>query len=194
MRGGLLVLAIAALLPLAACSAEKDAVTAGTEFVFVSPGGQTDITYDGPDRKPLPELSGPDLMDEGKQHKLSDHRGKVVVLNVWGQWCPPCRVEAPELQKIQDDYGPKGVQVLGIDVRDNQRAEPQDFVRDRKLTYPSIYDPPGRTLLALKGYPRAVVPATFVIDKQGRVAAAYMRELLASDLTPVLDRLIAEQG
>ena len=188
MRTVLLVLAV---LVLAGCSDAGSSPT-NSEFVFVSPGGQTDITYDGPDRKPLPEVSGPSLMDPDKTLALSDYRGKVVVLNVWGAWCPPCRTEAPELQAIQDEYGPRGAQVLGIDVRDLQPEEPRDFMANRGLTYPSIYDPPGRSLLALKGYPRAVVPATFVIDKQGRVAAAYMRGLLAEDLRPVVERLIAE--
>ncbi|MGH3860146.1 TlpA disulfide reductase family protein [Actinokineospora sp.] len=187
-----LVVGLAALLALSGCTAEKDAVSSGTEFVFVSPNGKTEIRYDGADRKVLPEVSGPDLMDESKQLKLSDYRGKVVVLNVWGQWCGPCRAEAPELQRLQDDYAAKGVQVLGIDVREPGRSEAQDFMRDRGITYPSIFDQGGRSLLALKGYPRAVVPATFVIDKQGRVAAAYMRELLATDLTPLLDDLIKE--
>ncbi|MGX7824168.1 TlpA family protein disulfide reductase [Actinokineospora sp. 24-640] len=180
---------LAALLVLAGCS---DPGPTASEFVFVSPGGQTDITYDGADRKPLPELSGPSLTDPGTTLSLADYRGEVVVLNVWGAWCPPCRTEAAELQRVQDEYGPRGVQVLGIDVRDFQPDEPRDFLANRDLTYPSIYDPPGRTLLALKGYPRAVVPATFVIDKEGRVAAAFMRELLAADLIPLLDRLIAE--
>ncbi|MGW5055423.1 TlpA family protein disulfide reductase [Actinokineospora sp. NPDC004072] len=184
------VVAVLALLLVAGCTTDNSPVN--SEFVFVSPGGQTDITYEGADRKPLPELSGPSLMEPEKTLALSDYRGKVVVLNVWGAWCPPCRVEAPELQQIQDAYGERGVQVLGIDVRDFQEAEPRDFMTNRDLTYPSIYDPPGRSLLALKGYPRAVVPATFVIDKQGRVAAAFMRALLASDLEPLLDRLIAE--
>ncbi len=188
----LVALAAVALLALTGCTAEKDAVASGTEFVFVSPGGKTEIFYDGPDRKPLPAVSGPDLMAEDKRIALSDFAGKVVVLNVWGQWCGPCRTEAPELQQIQDEYQDRGVQVLGINYRDNQRDVPQDFMKDRKLTYPSIYDPPGRTLLALKGYPRAVVPATFVIDKQGKVAAAYMKELLAEDLRPVVERLAAE--
>lgn len=181
---------VAALLALAGCGADNSPTN--SEFVFVSPGGQTDITYEGADRKPLPEVSGPSLTDPTQTLTLSSYRGKVVVLNVWGAWCPPCRTEAPELQSIQDTYGPQGVQVLGIDVRDFQPDEPRDFMADRGLTYPSIYDPPGRSLLALKGYPRAVVPATFVIDKQGRVAAAFMRELLAADLKPLLDRLIAE--
>ncbi|PPK69425.1 TlpA disulfide reductase family protein [Actinokineospora auranticolor] len=188
----LLVAVAVVAVAVSGCSSSKGAVASGTEFVFVSPGGQTDITYAVADRKPLPELSGPDLMDENRKLSLSDYRGKVVVLNVWGQWCGPCRLEAPELQKIQDGYGSRGVQVLGINFRDNQRDVPQDFVRDRKLTYPSIFDPPGRSLLALKGYPRSVVPATFVMDKEGRVAAVFLRDLLADDLKPVLDRLTAE--
>ncbi|WP_091454276.1 TlpA family protein disulfide reductase [Actinokineospora iranica] len=185
-----LLAAIAALaLALTGCATGEN--TNSSEFVFVSPGGKTEIFYDGPDRKPLPDLSGSDLMDDTKRLSLTDYRGKVVILNVWGQWCAPCRTEAAQLQKIQETY-PDRVQVLGINFRDNQREVPQDFVRDRGLTYPSIYDPSGRTLLVLKGYPRTVVPATFVIDKQGNVAAAYLRELLVEDLTPVIDRLSAE--
>ena len=176
------------LLLVAGCSAGKDAVATGSEFVFVSPGGKTDIVYDGSDRKPIPDLSGESLLEAGKQIRVSDFSGKIVVLNIWGSWCPPCRVEASELQKIQDS----GTQVLGIDVRDPQRSAPQDFVRDRKLTYPSIYDPPIKTLLALKGYPRATVPSTIVLDRQHRVAAVYLRDLLATDLQPLLQRLTAE--
>jgi peroxiredoxin len=183
---------VAALL-VAGCSSGKDAVATGTEFNFVSPGGQTDITYDGDDRQQIPEMTGESLMDEGEQLKLSSYKGKVVVLNIWGAWCPPCRVEAPQLQKVWDSYEAKGVQLLGIDVRDDQRSAPADFMRDTGLTYPSIYDPPGRSLLALKGYPRAAVPSTIVLDKKHRVAAVFLRDLLAEDLTPLLDRLLAEQ-
>ncbi len=181
---------LGALLLVSACSTSKDAVEAGTDFVFVSPGGKTDITYDGADRKPMPNLTGPSLSDDA-QISVAAYRGKVVVLNIWGQWCGPCRLETPELQKVQDKYA-ASTQIIGIDVRDNERQAPQDFLRDRSITYPSIYDPPGKTLLALKGYPRAVVPATFVLDKQGRVAAAFMRDLLATDLIPLIDRLTAE--
>ena len=188
-----LALLVVAAFVVAGCSAGKDAVATGTEFNFVSPGGQTDITYDGDDRQPIPEMTGEDLMAEGEQLKLSSYKGKVVVLNIWGAWCPPCRVEAPQLQKVWESYEDKGVQLLGIDVRDDQRSAPADFMRDTGLTYPSIYDPPGRSLLALKGYPRAAVPSTIVLDKQHRVAAVFLRDLLAEDLTPLLDRLLAEK-
>ncbi|AXB46658.1 TlpA family protein disulfide reductase [Amycolatopsis albispora] len=180
----------ALVLLVAGCSTGTDAVTRGTNFEFVSPGGQVDITYEGDQRKPLPPLSGEDLMTEGKQISVSDFAGKVVVINLWGSWCPPCRTEAPELERVQREV--PGVQVLGLDVREDNRNAPQDFVRDRGLTYPSIYDPPGRSLLMLKGYPRNAVPSTIVLDKQHRVAMVFLRGLLASDLIPVVQRLAAE--
>ncbi|MFL6120818.1 TlpA disulfide reductase family protein [Actinophytocola sp.] len=188
-----IALLLAAALLAAGCSTGPDAVANGTEFNFVSPGGKTDITYDADERKQIGKLEGESLMDEGKQLRLSDYRGKVVVLNIWGAWCPPCRVEAPQMQKVWASYEDKGVQLLGIDVRDDDRSFPEDFSRDTGLTYPSIYDPPQRSLLALQGYPRAAVPSTIVLDRQHRVAAVFLRDLLATDLIPVLDRLLAEK-
>ncbi|OLF15780.1 TlpA family protein disulfide reductase [Actinophytocola xanthii] len=184
---------LALLVVLSACSTGTDAVVRGTEFQFVSPGGQTEIFYDGDERQKIPAMSGPDLMSEGEDLAVSDFAGDVVVLNIWGAWCPPCRVEAPELQKLYDAKKDEGVTVLGIDVRDENPTAPQDFVRDTGLTYPSIYDPPGRSLLALKGYPRSVVPSTIVLDSEHRVAAVFLRDLLAEDLVPVVDRLLAER-
>ncbi|GAB3009118.1 TlpA family protein disulfide reductase [Amycolatopsis acidiphila] len=190
MRRALLGLLVLVLV--AGCSTGKDAVSQGSSFEFVAPGGKTDITYDVSDRKPIPNLSGDDLMNEGKQLSLAQFKGKVVVLNVWGQWCAPCRTESPEMERLYQSEQAKGVQVLGFDVRDYDRSAPQDFVRDRGLTYPSIYDPPGRGLLQLKGYPVNVVPSTIVLDKQQRVAAVYLRSLLAGDIQPLVQKLAAE--
>jgi len=184
------VLASAALLT--GCSTGDDAVSQGSNFQFVAPGGKTDILYEGADRQPIPELSGEDLMDEGKTISVADYAGKVVVLNIWGQWCAPCRTEVPELEKLYVDHQAAGVQVLGLDVRDDARSAPQDFVRNRQLTYPSIYDPSGRSLLRLSGYPRNAVPSTIILDKQQRVAAVYLRSILAADVLPVVQRLAAE--
>ena len=187
-----LVGVVFAVLALAGCSTGKDAVVQGSSFSFVSPGGKVDITYEGPDRQTAPVLAGEDLMHEGKQLSLADFPGKVIVLNLWGQWCGPCRTEIPELERLAEQTAPAGVQVVGIDVRDPARQVAQDFVRDRKVTYPSIYDPDGRALLKLSGYPRNIIPSTLVLDKQHRVAAVFLRQVLAQDLTPVVHRLAAE--
>ncbi|MDS0132579.1 MULTISPECIES: redoxin domain-containing protein [unclassified Amycolatopsis] len=183
-----LVVGLVAALALAGCSTGKDAVVQGSSFSFVSPGGKVDITYDVAQRQTAPVLAGEDLMNEGKQLSLADYGGKVVVLNLWGQWCGPCRTEAPEMESLAK----QGVQVVGIDVRDPSREVAQDFVRDRELTYPSIYDPDGRVLLKLSGYPRNIIPSTIVLDKQHRVAAVFLRPVLAQDLLPVTQRLTAE--
>lgn len=168
-------------------------MTRRTNFEFVSPGGKAEIFYDPPDtRGKVPELSGEDLLEQGKQISLSSYSGKVVVLNIWGSWCGPCRAEMPELERVYEQTKDTGVQFLGVDVRDDIRSAPQDFVRDRGVTYPSIYDPPGRSLLALKGYPRNVVPSTIVLDRQHRVAAVFLTALLETNLLPVVQRIAAE--
>lgn len=187
-----LLVALAVLGLVAGCSSGKDAVVQGSSFSFVSPGGKVDITYDVAQRQTSPVLAGDDLMNEGKQLSLADFPGKVVVLNLWGQWCGPCRTEVPELESLAKQA--PGVQVVGIDVRDPAREVAQDFVRDRKLTYPSIYDPDGRVLLKLSGYPRNIIPSTIVLDEQHRVAAVFLRPVLAQDLLPVVQRLEAEQA
>jgi thiol-disulfide isomerase/thioredoxin len=150
------------------------------------------ITYEGANRKKLGDLSGESLLEPGKQIKLSDYAGKVVVLNIWGAWCGPCRAETPELQKLNDDGKDTGLQVLGIDVRDDIRSQPEDFVKNQKLTYPSIYDPSARSLLALKGYPRNAVPSTIILDREHKVAAVYLIATLAKDLQPLLKQLTDE--
>ncbi|MBF4480945.1 Thiol-disulfide isomerase or thioredoxin [Rhodococcus rhodochrous J3] len=188
------VAAICGSVLLTSCATGDDAVATGGTFDFVSPGGQTRIFYDPPaERGTLGELTGEDLMNEGETISLDDYEGQVVVLNVWGQWCAPCRSEADDLEEVHEATKDLGVQFLGINVRDNQRDKAQDFVTDQQIGYPSIYDPPMRSLLALgRNYPTSVVPTTVVLDREHRVAAVYLTELLAEDLQPVVERVAAE--
>lgn len=143
-------------------------------------------------RGKLPELTGERLQKPGTRVGISDFPGEVMVLNVWGSWCGPCRAEMPDLQRVADQTESSGVQFLGIDVRDGSRSAPTDFVRNVGIRYPSIYDPSGRSLLALTGYPRSVVPSTIVLDRQHRVAAIFLTELSEADLLPVVQRIAAE--
>jgi thiol-disulfide isomerase/thioredoxin len=182
----LLVLVLGLVL-LAGCSSPDDGA-----FVFGGTGGRTTITYDPPAaRGALPAISGESLLEPGRTLSSQDFRGQVVVLNIWGSWCGPCRAEAGALDQVAVASTARGVQFLGVDVRD-QRDAAADFVRDRGVVYPSIFDPPGRSLLALRGYPRNAVPSTIVLDRSHRVAAVFLTSVLAPDLQPVVDRLAAE--
>ena len=194
LRGCIAVVAavVVAAASVTGCTTGEDAVAQGGTFDFVSPGGQTAIFYDPPStRGTIGDLSGPDLFTD-EPIQLSDFTGKVVVINVWGSWCAPCRTETPELETVYTEYRDRGVQFLGIDVRDN-RDTARDFVTDRNVQYPSIFDPAMRSLITLgRNYPTSVVPTTMVLDRQHRVAAVYLMALLAEDLRPLLDRLTTE--
>ncbi len=178
----------------AGCSSGRDAVAQGGTFEFVSPGGKTDIYYDPASGRGHPgPLSGPDLADPAHTRSLDDFAGQAVVINIWGQWCGPCRAEVSQLQQVYDATRGAGVSFLGIDVRDNNRQAALDFVNDRHVTFPSIYDPAMRTLIAFGGkYPTTVIPSTLVLDRRHRVAAVFLRELLAGDLQPVVQRVAQE--
>jgi thiol-disulfide isomerase/thioredoxin len=183
-----IVLAVAALL-LTGCSTSKEAVAGGGEFEFIAPGGQMTILYDPPDsRGRVSGIQGESLLHDGATVGLDDYAGKVVVVNIWGSWCGPCREEMPGLQLVHDQTE---AVVLGVDVRDDRQAA-RDFVRDRSITFDSIFDPPGRVLAQLRGYPRNTVPSTLVLDKQHRVAAIYLTAIRVSDLIPLVQRLQSE--
>jgi thiol-disulfide isomerase/thioredoxin len=183
---------------LVGCSSGDDAVAQGGTFEFVAPGGKTYIYYEPPDHRGRPgPVAGPELTDPSRTLSVDDpagpFAGKVVVVNVWGQWCGPCRAEVTQLQQVYNATRTDGVTLLGIDVRDNNRQAAQDFVKDRNVTFPSIYDPAMRTMIAFGGkYPTTVIPSTLVLDRSHRVAAVFLRELLAEELQPVVQRIASE--
>lgn len=119
---------------------------------------------------------------EGEKVSLASYDGQVVVLNVWGSWCPPCRKEAPFLAEAARELEDDGVVFLGINTRDNSRDNALAFQRAQDLPYTSIYDPDGRTLLAFRGtLPPNSIPSTVVIDREGRVAASVIGEVSSAN-------------
>ncbi|MFE0508540.1 TlpA family protein disulfide reductase [Streptomyces sp. NPDC058964] len=140
--------------------------------------------------RPLaPDFSGTTL--EGHTTHLTDYRGKVVVVNAWASWCGPCRIEAPELRKIQQTWGSRGVQVLGLD-NDTSRAAGLAFQKDHHLGYPSLHDPSGRQALKL---PHGLVnpqslPFTIVIDPAGKIAAARMGAVTEAAMKKIITPLL----
>jgi thiol-disulfide isomerase/thioredoxin len=188
-----LALVLAFLGP-AGCATGSDAVAKGGQYQFVAPHGQQVIFYDPPSsRGALTTMTGPSLTEPGTQIALSDFPGQVVVINLWGSWCGPCRGEMADLELLYQNTKARGVTVLGIDGRDGQQ-QALDFATERKVTYPLIFDEFGRSLIGLNGYPRNVVPSTILLDRQHRVAAVYLRPIRISQLTPVVTKLTRESG
>ncbi|HET8604055.1 MAG TPA: TlpA disulfide reductase family protein [Marmoricola sp.] len=130
---------------------------------------------------------------DGKRLSLAAHRGKVVVVNVWGSWCPPCRAEADNLVAAAKQLAPRGVVFLGIDSRDPNVAQARAFVRTYHVPYPSIYDPSGQNLLAFHGtLGPTSIPSTVVIDRQGRVAASILGEVTGTQtLVDIVEQVAA---
>jgi thiol-disulfide isomerase/thioredoxin len=172
---------------LTGCS--NDSVGSSGEQGFVAGKGAI-TTLKVADRKRPGTVSGTTLA--GKHVSLSDYRGKVVVVNVWGSWCPPCRAEAPTLARAARDLSKKGVVFLGINSRNPEQAGPQAFERRYKIPYDSIYDPDGQTLLAFHGTlaPNSI-PSTVVVDKQGRVAASVIGKVTRTTLEDIVGDVLS---
>jgi peroxiredoxin len=186
---------LAALAALAAvltgCSTGSDAVDVnnGGEFRFVAGTPAAEVIPDT-ERATAPEFSGTLLT--GEPFSSTELAGDIAVLNFWGSWCPPCRVETPQFQQVYDEVRDDGVQFLGLNVKDNNQQLADAFVADKGITFPSLYDPQGRVALAFRGYPASAIPSTIVLDRQGRVAAVYTGEVRQDDLRTVLAQLTAE--
>ncbi len=192
-RGAVLAALAVAALALTGCGAGKNAVNTDADYNFVSPGGQVEFFYEPAQRKPIPDLSGTSLQQPDRQIAISNFRDDVVVLNVWGAWCANCRAEGPELQQVFSQTKSMGVQLLGIDVKDQSRDAALDFMNDYQMQYPSIYDFAGRTLLELNNFPRSAVPTTMVLDRQHRVAAVYLEQVTAAKLLPEITKVAEEK-
>jgi len=171
---------LAALLAVTACSSNEAASVLRDGSIV--PVGQ---------RLALGEISGEDLLAPGKTVAVKDYAGQVVVLNVWGAWCPPCRAETAELEQAYQEVDDRDVAFVGINVRDRIREYPADFVRDRSVGYPSIYDPSMRTFVELKDYRNVAIPSTLILDREHRVASVFVgavtRTELLDKLTPIVD-------
>jgi thiol-disulfide isomerase/thioredoxin len=184
-----MILAVLVAAVAASCST-GGGVASSAGFSFVSPGGQTELSYDGADRQPISAISGPDLINSNATVSLADYPGKVVVLNFWGSWCAPCRAEAQGLANASTTFASRGVQFVGVDIKDTREGG-ADFHTFKKVPYPSIFDPSMRTLLSLRGYPATAIPSTIVLDRSHRVSHIYLLPVtetqLAAAITPLLN-------
>lgn len=143
------------------------------------------VTILEPDDRPdAPEVSGTAVT--GEDVDLGDYEGDIVVLNVWGSWCPPCRAEAPVLAELSDELADRDVSFIGIAIRDNTAAA-RAFEQRYGIEYPSIDDPGGVQLLGFAdSLPAAAVPTTYVFDPDGRIVARVLDEVERSTLAGLI--------
>jgi len=158
--------------------------TVGVSAPLTTASGPVSEINPGQRGRPV-TLSGTTLTDESVD--LDTLRGNVVVLNVWGSWCAPCRQEAPVLAQQSNGFKDQGVRFLGINVQDNRPAA-QAFERRYGISYPSIEDTDGRALLSVAAFvPARAVPVTLVLDGQGRVAGRVVGIVDAATLSGLIE-------
>lgn len=182
--------AVAGALLLSGCGTEQQA--SGGDQGFVQGTGQiTKVPEEK--RRTAPAIGGETV--DGGEVQLSDYRGKVVVLNVWGSWCAPCRAEAPHLAEVARDMKDEGVRFLGINTRDLDKANAKAFERSFDVGYPSLYDPSGKQIAKFPDgtLPPQTIPSTLVLDREGRVAVQALKELGEKELRSLITPVLAEK-
>ncbi|MEU5596949.1 TlpA disulfide reductase family protein [Streptomyces sp. NPDC020298] len=183
--------AAAAALTLSACSSGGIS-GGGGDTNFVTGKNGIDTVAKG-HRDPAPDLSGKTI--DGKTIDVADYKGKVVVVNIWGSWCGPCRAEGKYFAKVSKEYEGKGVQFVGINTRDSSTTPAVAFEKQQGITYPSLYDPTGRLMLRFKKgtLNPQLVPTTLILDRDGKIAARALEALSDTSLLKMLKPVLAEK-
>lgn len=139
--------------------------------------------------QPAPQLnfSLPDLAD--KPQSVTQWQGKILIINFWATWCPPCLKEVPEFIKLQDEYKDKGVQFVGIAIEEKQSVE--DYLKRIKINYPVLIGGEGATMLAQQlGNVINTVPFTVIINQQGQIVHHQLGELTREKVLEVIGSLL----
>lgn len=181
--------ALACVLALTACSGESAATDGAISPTLKTvDGGENGLIAEG-DRPPAPDLSGTTL--DGERLDVADYRGKVVVLNFWASWCPPCRAEAPNLIEVAEQTEADGVQFIGVNVK-NAKDEALAFERKQGVPYPSLHDQPGVLLTRFRKLVPQVPPTTLLLDREGRIAGRFIGGVTTRELLIPVQALAAE--
>ncbi|CAN5122321.1 TlpA disulfide reductase family protein [soil metagenome] len=160
--------------------------TSDSEGGFLSSNGAITVVEPAK-RKPAPELSGIDL--DGNPVSSLTFKGKVLIVNIWGSWCAPCRAEAPDLIRSSNELKPSGVEFLGIAIRESATSS-RAFSDRLKVPYPSISDPSGKLLLGFRrNLPAIAIPTTYVIDREGRVGARILNKVTSKTLASIISEV-----
>jgi thiol-disulfide isomerase/thioredoxin len=185
------VLAACATLLLVGCTttgADEQTKASGPDGYV---GGTKSLTQVPPESRRTAPVAAGIALGSNRTLSTADYAGKVIVLNVWGSWCAPCRQEAGDLQQASVETAKKA-QFIGINSRDVDPAPALAFTRAFKVTYPSIYDSNGKVLLNFAGnLPLSTFPSTLIIDNQGRIAVRISGPITRISLVDLIDDVAA---
>ncbi|WP_439563932.1 TlpA family protein disulfide reductase [Microcella sp.] len=171
-RSAVIALALVGVAILTGCTANDslaEQYRAGTGQGYISGDGAYTVIAAADRGEPI-DFAG--VIENGDAVSSDDYRGEVLVVNFWYAGCPPCRLEAPDLEALAQQFAPDGVSFLGVNIYD-QAPTALSFAEEFGVTYPSILDVnDGAVRLAFAGeVAPTAVPTTLVLDQQGRVAA-----------------------
>ena len=181
-----LAMSLMCAVALVACSATTGQESPDGRFV----GGAGGVVFDVEEREPAPRVAAKTL--DGDELALADLDGPVLV-NFWASWCGPCVTEAPHLAAVAEQYGPRGLHVVGVNLQD-QPANARTFERDHEIPYPSWYDEAGVIAASFGGIGPAALPSTILLDAEHRVAVRLFGAVSAMQLAPHLERLLGEEA
>ena len=138
--------------------------------------------------QPLADFTLPDM--DGNPVQLASLQGRVVFINVWTTWCPPCIEEMPTIQRLYEQLHPKGLEILAINMDALGRQTVEPFLDRRRLTFPVLLDPESRTE---RLYGTAGVPESFIVDKAGRLVEKIVgpRDWAHPEIIALFERLLA---
>lgn len=149
--------------------------------------GVEDVAVD--EREAPLDFTGTTL--SGEPFALADLRGKVVVLNAWASWCPPCRSEMPAFVDLAGSADPADVAVIGLNVGDDPTAA-QEFIDEMRMTFPNVADPEGTILAGVPGVPPKSLPSTVILDRDGRIATRIIGPTDPIGLANALGQVLAK--
>lgn len=127
---------------------------------------------------------------EAKAQNLDQYRGKIIVLNFWATWCPPCRDEMPELSLLHQAYQNKNVVVLGVAV--DEYGLVKEFLQTSPVNYPILVaDYAGMELSSKLGNDQGALPYTVIIDREGKIVKTFLGRISKPLLEPVINPLLS---
>ena len=157
-------------------------------FLFAKPKAEDMKHAEFSDQQAAPDFVLKDVY--GKEVRLSDFRGKIVVLNFWATWCGPCRKEMPDFIELQKEYGNDGLQFIGIALDQEGADKVRPFVERNKISYPILI---GNNEIADKYGGMNAIPVTFLIDRKGMIRNHYIGMRQKSDLEEMALALMREK-